>query len=137
MTVSTPGGRPENLNPVRTEGEAREKGRKGGIASGRKRAERKAIAETLDILLRLPMQNGKSKSLERVKALDKESIGKANAPTGELLALAMLQKALKGDTKAMRMIMELLGEGQQTQTVSPLDGLAEELRRYREQEEEE
>lgn len=135
--MSTPGGRPENLRAPATSEEAREKGRKGGIASGRKRAERKAIAETLDILLRLPMQNGKSKSLERVKALDKESIGKANAPTGELLALAMLQKALKGDTKAMRMIMELLGEGQQTQTVSPLDGLAEELRRYREQEEDE
>lgn len=136
--MSTPGGRPENLRAPASSEEAREKGRKGGIASGRKRAERKAIAETLDILLRIPMQKGKkSKSLSKVKSLDKESVSEVNAPSGELLALAMLTKALKGDTKAMRMIMELLGEGQQTQAVSPLDGLAEELRRYREQEEEE
>ena len=35
----------ENLKPIKSEEEAREKGRKGGIASGKARAERKALKE--------------------------------------------------------------------------------------------
>ena len=43
-----------NLNPVRSEDEARRKGRAGGIASGKARREKKMMRETLDILLPCP-----------------------------------------------------------------------------------
>ena len=40
-----------NLNPVRSENEAREKGKKGGIASGEARRKKKTIRETLEMML--------------------------------------------------------------------------------------
>jgi hypothetical protein len=43
--VGPKGGRPENLNPVRSEEEARAKGRKGGIKSGEVRREKKRMSE--------------------------------------------------------------------------------------------
>lgn len=123
---------PQNLK-VPTSEEARRYGSKGGKASARAKAQRKTMAENLDILLRMPLQDGPSKTLSRVKSLSKSHIKEANAPSGELLALSLLQQALKGDMKAMRLIMEVTGEAQQAQAVSPLDSLAKELERYKEE----
>ena len=41
----------QNLNPIRTESEAREKGQKGGIASGESRRARKTLRAELEALL--------------------------------------------------------------------------------------
>ena len=41
----------ENLKPVRSEKEARELGRKGGIASGEARREKATMKKTLEMLL--------------------------------------------------------------------------------------
>ncbi len=113
-----------------TSSEAREHGRAGGLASARARQEKKTMKETLEILMKIPLQRGPIHSLAGVESLTKEDIAEANPVAGELLALAMLQKALKGDTKAMRIIMEMTGEGTPAQNVSPLDGLAETLKQY-------
>lgn len=42
-----------NLKPIRSVIEAREKGQKGGIASGKARVEKKLLKETLEILLNM------------------------------------------------------------------------------------
>ncbi len=75
----------QNLKPVRTEKEAREKGRNGGIKSGKVRAERKTLREELLLLL-------------------------SQGDTQNKLSLSIIQKALTGDTKAFEVIRDTIGE---------------------------
>lgn len=75
----------QNLKPVRTKEEARERGRKGGIASGKARRERKTLKEELLALL----QSG---------------------DTQKNISLAMIQQALNGNTKAFEVIRDTVGE---------------------------
>ena len=76
-----------NLKPVRTKSEARKRGRLGGIKSGEKRAERKTLKEELLLLL-------------------------SQGNTQEKISLALIQKALNGDTKAFEVIRDSIGEKQ-------------------------
>ena len=71
------------------------------------------------------------------KSLSKDRVKNTNPPAIELLGLTMLQKALKGDMKAAKMILEVLGEGVQAKTVSPLNELADKIDEYKEEDEEE
>jgi len=67
----------ENLRPVRSESEAREKGRAGGKASGVSRRKHKAIRELLLAELRKVGPNGLTKEEYLVaKALDNHARGK-------------------------------------------------------------
>lgn len=74
----------ENLKPPSTS-EARERGKKGGIASGRKRKERKVLRDELLLLL--------SKGQMQKK-----------------ISVALIAKALKGDVKAFEVIRDTIGE---------------------------
>ena len=74
-----------NLKPVRSESEAREKGKKGGLKSGEVRRERKLLKEELLLLL---------------------STGK----TQEKISVALIKKALKGDIRAFEIIRDTIGE---------------------------
>lgn len=76
----------QNLRTPSTE-EAREIGRKGGIASGKARAARKTLKEELLLLL-------------------------ANGDTQERISLALIQKAMNGDTKAFEVLRDTIGEKQ-------------------------
>ncbi len=51
--------------------ERRENGRKGGIASGKAKREKRAIKETLEQLLSMPLRNGKKADIERIKSIAK------------------------------------------------------------------
>lgn len=84
----------KNLIPSnkRSLSEVRENGRKGGIASGESRRERKALKEELLFLLE---QDGRQ----------------------ERISLALLEKAMNGDVAAYKLIAEMLGEYQQQQKV--------------------
>lgn len=75
----------KNLKPIRTKKEAREKGRKGGKASGKSRQERKALKEELLLLL-----------------------SKGN--TQEKVSLALIKQAMNGNTKAYEIIRDTIGE---------------------------
>lgn len=79
-----------NLKPITSTEQAREMGRRGGLASAETRAERRALRELLDICL---MQRGEG--------------GQTNA---ESIVAALVGKALGGDVKAFGMILETLGE---------------------------
>lgn len=83
-------GNTENLRPVQSEEEAREKGRKGGIASGIARAKRKEFKEELKLLLEIVNEDGESNNTK--------------------VSVALLERALKGDTKAFEVIRDTIGE---------------------------
>ena len=80
----------QNLKPVRSKNEAREKGQKGGIASGQARKEKRKMRQILTELL------------ERVDC-DVEI-------TKESLAIALLRKAKQGDVKAFETVMRFIGD---------------------------
>lgn len=77
-------GNPQNLK-VPTSKEARKNGAKGGKASAKKRREQKTLKEELLLLL------------------DK-------GDTQEKISLALIQKALNGDTKAFEVIRDTIGQ---------------------------
>lgn len=75
----------QNLKPVRTTSEARKRGKAGGIRSGQVRAERKTLKEELLLLL-------------------------SQGNTQNKLSLALIEKAMNGDTKAFEVIRDTIGE---------------------------
>lgn len=104
-------------------------GRKGALARAKKVQERKTMAETLAFLLTLPVAPGDSQSVESATNLKEAKA--MNPPAGEMIALSQIARALKGDTKAAEYISEVLGEmAAKKVTVSPLEGLAAQLKHY-------
>ena len=76
----------ENLKPFKKgEQRQRELGKKGGIASGEAKRERKTLKEELLLLL-------------------------ANGDTQEKISLSLIQQALEGNTKAFEIIRDTVGE---------------------------
>ena len=75
----------DNLKPVRSKKEARERGKNGGIKSGEVRRERKTLKDELLLLL-------------------------ATGNTQNKVSLALIEKALSGDTKAFEVIRDTIGE---------------------------
>ena len=74
-----------NLKPIRSKEEAREKGRKGGIKSGETRRKRKSLKEELLTLLETEEYNKK-------------------------ISLAMIHEAELGNVKAFNTIRDTIGE---------------------------
>lgn len=91
----------ENLNPIRTEKEARELGRKGGIASGEARRAKKTMKEMLDYLLDKEIENSKTGEMVTCR---------------EAMLSAMVKKAIKGDVKACQFVRDTSGEAPITKT---------------------
>lgn len=91
---------PQNLKPVTTKSEARERGRAGGIASGKIRRERKAIAESLRLVL-AEQANG-------------------DGLTRQELIVAKVVKRLydEGDIRDLKILADILGENVQTINVT-------------------
>ena len=75
----------ENLKPIRTKNEAREKGKHGGIKSGEVRRKRKALREELILLLETNNYNQK-------------------------ISLAIIKEAEAGNVKAFEVIRDTIGE---------------------------
>lgn len=98
----------EDLKPVQSKEEAKERGRKGGIASGKARREKKAMKETLEALLSMPMKSGKAVDVEAVKNF--AALKGKNITVQEAMAIAMLQKAMKGNVKAAEWIRDTAGQ---------------------------
>lgn len=87
-------GNPDNLKPVQTKEEASERGRKGGIASGKARREKKMLKECFEALLD---KQYKTKDGKR-------------ATGAETLALTVFQKAQRGDLKAFELVRDTAGQ---------------------------
>lgn len=98
----------KNLDPVQTKEEARERGRNGGIASGKARREKKLMRETLDILLSMPLKNGKLADVDDIRSF--AAIKGKNISVQEAIMIAQVQKAMKGDTKAAEYVRDTIGQ---------------------------
>ena len=99
----------DNLIPQseRTKAEQREIARKGGTASGEKRREKKAMKETLETLLKMPLKSGKATDLDEIKNI--AALKGKNITVQEAIMLAQIQKAMKGDTKAAEYVRDTSG----------------------------
>lgn len=84
----------QNLKPVRNKSEARERGIKGGKASGEARRKKKLLKECLDALLEKEYVDKKGKK----------------ATGAETLALTVFQKAQRGDLKAFELVRDTAGQ---------------------------
>ena len=87
--MANPKGNPENLRKVEGK-EAKANGRKGGVASGKSRKQRKACRELVDIALQCKGAKGKT--------------------VAEEIVLAMIEKALEGNVKAFEVLRDTVGE---------------------------
>lgn len=87
----------QNLKPVKSKSEARERGSKGGIASGKARRDKKLLRDCLEILL------------ERAEKIEIDGKNK-NLTGAEILALTAFRKAANGDIKAMEFVRDTAGQ---------------------------
>ena len=98
----------KNLKPVRTKREAKERGRKGGIASGEARRAKRTFKDRIKWLMELPMGEGSVTEDTDIKNVS--LISSANLTAIDQIIVAQFQKAAKGDTKAAEFIRDTLGE---------------------------
>ena len=101
----------QNLKPKdssQSREEAKKNGRKGGIASGKARRERKALKETLEELLAMPIKDGRADDIEKIKSI--AGIKGKNITMQEAIMVAMLNKAAKGDVRAAEYVRDTIGQ---------------------------
>ena len=93
----------ENLIPVteRTKEEAREISRKGGIVSGRVRREKADLKKKVNQILEMDVFSPQLK-----EALEEKGL---NATNQTAIATVLLQKALKGDMRAIELLAKMNG----------------------------
>lgn len=104
----------KNLKPIRSASEAREKGKNGGIASGKARRNRKTLKEELIALLE-------------------------TGDTQVKLSVALLTSALDGNVKAFEVIRDTIGEKpkeeisiENPQTTKVLESISKQLKKKNE-----
>lgn len=90
-----------------TSKQARERGKKGGQASAKKRKERKQMQEVAKIVLDMPIEPGEVTDLEGITFEDYPDV---NLTVGELAVLAVAKKARKGDVAALTFLRDTAGE---------------------------
>lgn len=123
-------GKVENLNKITTVEEAKEKGRKGGQKSAESRRKKRAMAETMEIILTMPLKEGMVDDIESVTS--NAEIEKRNVTVQDAIIAAQAKKAMKGDTRAAEFIRDLIGAKVQVAETSPLDGIASVLSKFAE-----
>ena len=94
----------ENLIPVRTEEEAREKGRRGGKKSGEARRQKRTVRECLAILKDMPCTHDKIKKTLREAGIKDEEI-----TNGMAIAFATFMNGMK-NAQFARLAYEMMGE---------------------------
>lgn len=95
----------ENLIPVtkRTKSEAREISKKGGIKSGEARRKKKSMKQELDAILSL------SATKENIIAFNGIISKDSDASNQTLVIASAVKQALKGNVKAMQLIVNVMG----------------------------
>ena len=109
-----------------------ENGRKGALKAIETKRKRKAMKETLEVLLDMPMKRGKVYTAEEIKSF--ADLKGKNITIDQAMMICLVQKALKGDLSAIAMVRDTIGEKpaekvDATVTKNPFDELtADELR---------
>lgn len=92
----------KNLKPVRTKSEARERGRNGGINSGKARRRKAALRDTMNRLLTMQVD------IPGLSDILKADGGESTYE--EVIAMTMIEKALTGNVAAYNAIMNTVGQ---------------------------
>lgn len=96
----------ENLKPCRTTEEARERGRKGGINSAKRKKQKKTLKEIANFLLDM---KAPEEFIEKIESLCPEL--KSEDMTNRLLIMQrQILNALAGDNKSFELIRDTIGE---------------------------
>ena len=97
----------ENLIPFskRSKEEAREQGRIGGKASGESRRRKRSLKEAADLFLSLPVTDQRS-----FNAMAKAGVNPEETDYQMAVIVGLTMKAIKGDAKAAKTVIDLLGE---------------------------
>ena len=96
----------DNLRPnITTTEQAQALGRKGGLASVESKRRKKTMRENAELLLSLPLKEGKLK--EQIKALGLSDDDLTNQMA---MMASMLRKALSGDVNAFNTLQATIGE---------------------------
>ena len=115
----------DNLIPIQSEEEAREKGRLGGIASGEARRKKKLIKEQLELLLSLPLKDENAKRKLKQLGIDADNLDNQMA-----MIISIWNKALKGDIQAFNSIRDSVGE-KPSDVVENINYTKEEAEKYK------
>lgn len=94
----------QNLNPARTKSEAREKGAKGGKASGEARRAKKTLRELVELFAALGVSEETRKKMKAL-GIPEELMTRKMQPV-----VALFNKANKGDVSAFNAIRDIVGE---------------------------
>ena len=116
----------QNLIPMdqRSQSEARELGREGGRASGVSRRRKRSLREAADLYLSRPVANRRAWNKISAEGVDPEDIDNQMA-----MIIGLTQKAIKGDAKAAKIIVDLIGpEQREDDAMTKLDNLLAEFR---------
>ena len=97
----------ENLKPVRTKEEARERGRNGGKASGAARRRKANFRKTLNLLLTTEIDSPEWTPLLEALGLD--------STLESALNMAMIKEGLAGNVKAYEAVAKYAGQSSQTE----------------------
>lgn len=103
--------------------EAQKNGRIGGVASGVARRRKKSLKEAADLFLSLPVSDTKQWNKISKQGVDPEDIDNQMA-----IIVGLSMKAAKGDSKAAKVLFDLLGEDASAQNQPQDDGFVEALR---------
>ena len=97
----------ENLIPFskRSKEEAREQGRIGGKASGAARRRKRSLKEAADLFLSLPVTDQRT-----FNAMAKAGVNPEETDYQMAVIVGLTMKAIKGDAKAAKTVIDLLGE---------------------------
>jgi len=107
--------------------EARKQGRKGGVASAEARRAKRDMAETLNILLRIPMKRGKVTDVENIKSV--EDLKKANLTVRDMALAKLALRAINSDS-SFALLRDQIGEtpvDAETMRSSAISNLADAL----------
>ena len=85
--------------------EAQESGRKGGIASGAARRRKRSLKEAADLFLSLPVTDNRTYNKMVIAGIPESDIDYQMA-----VIVGMTTKAISGDAKAAKVVLEMLGE---------------------------
>ena len=124
----------QNLKPPFTSDQNREEasknGKKGGKASGEARRRKKEMRERLELLLSMPISNGKGAELEKIKSYG--AINGKNVTVEDAILIAIAQKALKGDISAATFIRDTSGQkcAEKVEISTTIDESVKEIESY-------
>ena len=100
----------QNLHRNRSSEEARENGRKGGIASGEARRRKRTMKSAAKLLMDMGVTSEKNIQLMTAFGIEEEDLTNQMA-----VMVAMVNQAMKGNVRAAMFLRDTLGEGPEMQ----------------------